>query len=286
MVWPALWPPEVRTHVVDGVGGGEQVGRLALALVAPLGAEDHDCGHRQPSSPTRTAPGHKAPGLLRQHATKSAAPAWGAWVSVRAVDPLLVITNSDAGTADVADALDGPGGAAVRRVGRGGGHVATPASSTACCTGPAPAGSWWPAATAACTPSWRRCTAATSCPSRGPRAAAARHRQRLRPRHGHPARRRGGRPAGARGRRPPGRPDRRRARRGRRQQRARRRRRRGGPPRRRLEDSGSGRSGSAGSTWAGSATRSGRCARRCTRRPCGCGSRSTATSSTTCTARC
>ena len=37
-------------HEVDGVGtrlvlGGQQVGRLALALVAPLGSEDHDRGH-------------------------------------------------------------------------------------------------------------------------------------------------------------------------------------------------------------------------------------------------
>ena len=28
--------------------GGEQVGRLALALVTPLGSEDHDCGHATP----------------------------------------------------------------------------------------------------------------------------------------------------------------------------------------------------------------------------------------------
>src|SRR5689334_23447693 len=36
-----------RAHdVVDRLGGREQVGGLALALVAPLGAEDHDPGHR------------------------------------------------------------------------------------------------------------------------------------------------------------------------------------------------------------------------------------------------
>src|SRR5690606_34692630 len=43
---------------VDVVGGGgQEVGRLALAFVAPLGAQNHDRGHRSPSRHKETAPG-------------------------------------------------------------------------------------------------------------------------------------------------------------------------------------------------------------------------------------
>ena len=47
--------------VVDLLGGGEQVGGLALALVAPLGSEDHDRGHRG----TSTHDGGRPAGLVR-----------------------------------------------------------------------------------------------------------------------------------------------------------------------------------------------------------------------------
>ena len=72
MVWPALWPPLVRTHVVDGLGGGEQVGRLALALVAPLGSEDHDRGHR-----------HLLPARARWRPRRATAPSAGARAATR-----------------------------------------------------------------------------------------------------------------------------------------------------------------------------------------------------------
>ena len=77
------------------------------------------------------------------------------------MDPLLVITNGDAGTADE-ERSSAPSRAARARLGRGRRRPPTRASSTACCTAPARGGSWWPAATAACTPWSRRCTAATS----------------------------------------------------------------------------------------------------------------------------
>ena len=70
---------------------------------------------------------------------------------VRPVDPLLVITNADAGTADdeaLASALEILRERASVEVA---GDVAARASWTASCSGRAPAGSWSPAATAACT---------------------------------------------------------------------------------------------------------------------------------------
>jgi hypothetical protein len=65
-------------HVVDRAAGGEQVGRLALALVAPLGSENDDRGHGRPPLRVASGAGHdesptcKCTGLLRPHATKSA----------------------------------------------------------------------------------------------------------------------------------------------------------------------------------------------------------------------
>jgi hypothetical protein len=36
-------------HVVDDLARvAEQIGRLAFALIAPLGADEHDCGHLSP----------------------------------------------------------------------------------------------------------------------------------------------------------------------------------------------------------------------------------------------
>ena len=62
----------------------EDVGRLALALVAPLGADDGDRWHREGSF--GWGPGHS----VRD----------GQRIGSPAMDPLLVITNSDAGPAD------------------------------------------------------------------------------------------------------------------------------------------------------------------------------------------
>ena len=47
IVWPALLPPWKRTTMSALLG--EQVDDLALALVAPLGADDHDARHAQRS---------------------------------------------------------------------------------------------------------------------------------------------------------------------------------------------------------------------------------------------
>ena len=53
IVWPALLPPWKRTTI--GGALGEQVDDLALALVAPLGPDDHDARH-QPSDYAERAP--------------------------------------------------------------------------------------------------------------------------------------------------------------------------------------------------------------------------------------
>ena len=91
-------------HEVDGVGGGEEVGRLALAFVAPLGAEDDDGRHRWPLSASgvvvswqRESPGRQQPvrGSCDRRLPKA-----GGRARVAAVESFLVITNEGAGTAD------------------------------------------------------------------------------------------------------------------------------------------------------------------------------------------
>ena len=85
-------------------------------------------------------------------------------MSARNATPLLVITNADAGTADeetLDGALDDPPRDGPRSRWP---RPPTPASSTACCTAPGRDGSWWPAATAACTP-WSALHRATSSAS-------------------------------------------------------------------------------------------------------------------------
>ena len=196
-----------------------------------------------------------------------------------AMDPLLVITNSDAGTADEEsleaalrvlrnqDRRRGRGHRRPRRAGRRAapGRLAPDRGR-----------------------GWRRQPARGDLlPLQAPRPrpqrarpAAARHRQRLRPRGRDPARHRGGRSGAARRHAPADGPDRRR---GRRRSRstactsgagaA------GQPPRGQLE-------GSGGVGKNGSATRSARPSPPGTRPCCGCGSSSTARWSTTSTDRC
>ncbi len=122
----------VELHdVVDAAA--EQVGRLALALVAPLGADDGDRGHRRWLLRTdgrySAEPGHRLPG----HGPLSPL--------VSAMDPLLVITNSDAGTADEESLRRRPRRAARARLGRGAATVQPGRARRRRCTGPARAGS-------------------------------------------------------------------------------------------------------------------------------------------------
>ena len=107
---------------VDRVLGGEQVGRLALALVAPLGSEHDDSGHVQPSISGcrfRTGPrpedespvqqhralattryqGRRRTSIRRRRAARAGPSRVSAWI------PLLLITNADAGGGE-RDALD------------------------------------------------------------------------------------------------------------------------------------------------------------------------------------
>ena len=202
-----------------------------------------------------------------------------------AVDPMLVITNADAGTADQ-ETLDRALAILRERRRSRWPRPPTPASSTACCTAPGSrrivvAGGDGSLHAVVAALHRRHELAGTHA---GP--APARHRQRLRPRHRHPAGHRGGGPAGARGRAAPGRPDRRRDRRGRRQQRARRRRRPGQPQGPQVEGAARLDRRRQGQP---------RQARLPDRRPArrlppaaaaGCASRSTARSSTTSTSRC
>ena len=98
----------VELHdVVDPVA--QEVGRLALALVAPLGADDRDRGHLSPPvveccrGPRHREAPAQVPGALAASRYQSAAvarPHPRSRVRVRAMDPLLVITNRDAGTSD------------------------------------------------------------------------------------------------------------------------------------------------------------------------------------------
>ena len=200
------------------------------------------------------------------------------------MDPLLVITNSDAGTSDQ-ETLE-PALAILREAGSV--EVAAHLQPRRARRRPAPRrvadASWWPAATAACT-RWSRRSQAQRArrPTLGP--AAARHRQRLRPRHRHPPRHRGGRPPRARRDEPrpvdlivdetgssssttstwasAPRP----------------------AARRTSGSTASARSASARSTSASSATPSAPCSRPSTRRAAACASRSTARWSTTSTSR-
>ena len=271
IVWPALCPPGADA-VVDRVVRGEQIGRLALALVAPLGAQDHDRGHRSP------------PPRRRRHVTKRANshPRWPS-ARVHPVDPIFVIANGAAGTSDEENSNSpgrpapagsvevghhrfprrarrrpAPGGLTHHRGGRRRRHVHAVVAAL-----------------------HRRHDLDRTTLGTAPDG----HRQRLRTQHGHPARRRGGR--ADRGQRRPrpvdmlidelggvvvnsvhagaGRDGRKEAAAG---------------------STGSAPSGSAGSTWAGSATRSVRCAPPSRRRRCGCTSSSTARWSTTWTSRC
>ena len=246
--------------VVDRLGRSEEVGGLALALVTPLGAEDDDRGHRtSASSRRRTGPARAfgaGQGRVRSRPYPRGRPGRvGPWARVRPVDPLLVITNGDAGTADD-DALEPPLALLRERVlGRGPVHVQPGRARRRAATGRLAADRGrgrrrQPA---------RGDRGALPPPRpgrRGRRAAADGHRQRLRPHPRHPARPRGGGADHRRRRGPPDGPDRRRARRDRGQQRPRRRRRPGEPRGAPAGRTGSARSASGGPTSASSATRS------------------------------
>ena len=236
-------------------GRPELVGRLALALVAPLGAEDHDGGHAGTSFTgrgtgaragsddvhRRRGPGcATASGLLQSNVSRAAAGAGRPIRRPRApagAGPGTGRTGARYPPPRGATAADHqrrrreqrrgeprsrPGGVAGSHRRRGGRHLQPGRAGR----GPAPARG----------PPGRGGRRGRQ-PARGDRGAApspraqrrrrrpgpARHRQRLRPRRRHPPGSRGGRPGGGARHRAAGRPDRRLPRRGGGEQRARRR---------------------------------------------------------------
>ena len=264
------WAP--RTTIA-GIGTSSRSGTVGPRSVTGAGQ-----GHAR--ARTRNSTGALAAHVIR--AGRS-----GRRARVRPVDPLLLITNADAGSADDESLERGARRCCARRARRRGRSDLQPRRARRrAAPRAASAGSWWPAATAACTPWSPRCTAATSSTDAVRRPAAAGHRQRLRPRR---------RASRSTSRRPRGwsstgevradGPDRRRARRGRGQQRARRGRRPGQP-----HAAPAGRTGSAGRRRQGQPRQARlpdrRRPRRSTRRSCGCASRWTARSSPTSTSRC
>ena len=171
--------------------GGEQVGRLALALVAPLGSEDHDRGHAAlltaSVEPVETSPEMKEPRQQHRGSCDPTLPEPGSALDAR-LGSVAWTRCCSSPTATPARPTRRPstGPRVLRdRVSVEVTATSNPASSTACCTGPARGGSSSRAATAACTRSSPRCTAATTWPTPA-RLCSPRDRQRLRPRAGIP----------------------------------------------------------------------------------------------------
>ena len=169
IVWPALWPPRRAHDVVDV--RSRVVASRSVAL--PL-----------PSSP------HWAPRITMAGIAASCQTDSNPGGTARALDVRGYRTRGSSGPrlphlGGLRSAAWTPAGDHERRRrhgGRGDARAAvsrccgrarrsrwprppTPASSTACCTAPAPGASSSPAATAACTRWWPRCTAATTSKS-------------------------------------------------------------------------------------------------------------------------
>ena len=154
---------------VDRVLGGEQVGRLALALVTPLGSEYDDRGHVSPQGGAaiktalhRTGATPRRPTALHLEVIptpRTRVPlGWRSWTPS---------CSSPTSTPEVGDRKGStlPWACSGRTPTSRSPSRPTPASSTACSTGPVVVRSWSRVATAACTRSSRRCTGVTSSPS-------------------------------------------------------------------------------------------------------------------------
>ena len=289
MVWPALWPPLVRTTKSIGLAWW-RAGRWPCPCPRrPTGLRARRSRASQPSlchsAETVGAGKCRSPGTRHRGSCDATLPHRGR-LGVRYVSAwtLLVITNADAGTSDeerLAEAL-----AVLREkasvevaktsnpgeldgvLHRAGGRTVVVAGGD---------GSLHAVVTAL--HKRRELT-------RRPRPAADGHRQRLRPRQRHPARDRGSGPARAGGRAPQGRPHRRRDRQRRGQQRARRGRRAGQPQGRAVEDPAGRRRRRQGQPRQARLPHRRRCCPRSTRPAGACASSSTARSSTTSTGRC
>ena len=176
-------------HEVDGLVGGEQVGGLALALVAPLGTEDDDRGHVV--SCVGCVDGSKAGSRADATATRASG---ARSASVRGNGPAARHHQQGRRYGGPGD----PRGRAARScepdVGRGGGDLRPGRARRRAAAGrlaPDRGGG------RRRQPARRDVRAAPPqrARERGRGAAAAGDRQRLRPRRRHPPRHRGGRPA-------------------------------------------------------------------------------------------